>query len=176
MKVPKPHPPTRTELRAPTKPRSEADAWTLLGLTEHPSPSSDFSVDGIRAQALAHAARVLAGWLLPTATSNAHLVIYDLHVWGSSELPELWRSFTQSHVDHFSEEHGAWELRFCGADRGDLSAALALIMMFGWGIAGSDGASARHIRLDHDGIVRLWGGSDEDRSQIEQSLSEVGRS
>lgn len=166
----------KTGLRAPTRPRNEADAWHILGVSVHPSGSSATSIDGIRAQALAHAARLLAGWLLPKEESVAHLVMFDLHVWESSEIPELWSIFMRSNIGRFSESQGAWELRLCGAEQGILGAAIALVMMFGWGIAGRDGASARHLGLDHDGIVRLWGGTDEDRSAIERALSSARES
>lgn len=131
------------------------------------------SIDGIRAQALAHTARTLAGWLLPAADSAAHLVLHDLHVWESSELPALWSSFVRADLDRFSDANGAWELRFRAAERDSLGAALALVLMFGWGIAGRDGASARHLGLDHDGTVRLWGGTEEDRAAVERALSGV---
>lgn len=171
MDAPKAKPPARTELRAPTRPRGEADAWRILGVPAPPSGDSTVSIEAIQAQALAHTARILAGWLLPNPESRAHLVVYDLHVWESSELYELWWSFTQTHADKFSDAQDAWEFRIRGTDKEALDAMLALVMMFGWGVAGCDALSVRRLLLDHDGTVRLWGGGCEDRSTIERTLS-----
>lgn len=83
----------------------------------------------------------------------------------------LWSCFTRQHQGKLREAHHGWVYRCGWTDKDDLGGLLALILMFGWGFAGIETIGDHCLTLDHDGIVRLWGGSKAERSTFKEAIA-----